>query len=300
MPWIRTRDGHDLFVRVLGRGSPCLLVHGFGSSSRSWIPFVAPLLHRHRFILPDLRGFGLSHRVPLNEPCPLTVYARDLEDVLEGLAVRELAVVGISMGAQTTVQAFRLFGSRRFSRYLHVDQGPVIRNRDDYAFGMLGAGQPAFFTRLRALIATLDDELIARPYQELPAEVKAEFWAVFGEFSSAAFTAKPAQALARTLARHEPIMRQLLPVERWQVYIQIARAYLERDYDLREGFRKIDVPMTVLIGGASRMYPPAGQRTISALTPHARIRELPNVGHHVPFEAPRLFLRELREFLAAS
>ncbi|HVZ35749.1 MAG TPA: alpha/beta hydrolase [Polyangiaceae bacterium] len=300
MPSIRTRDGHDLFVRVLGRGSPCLLVHGFASSSRSWLPFVAPLLHRHRFILPDLRGFGHSHRVPLPEPCPLTVYAHDLEDVLDALRIRELPVVGISMGAFTTLQSFRLFGGKRFNRYLHVDQGPIVHNRDDYPFGMLGAGQPAFFERLRALLTALDDERMQQRYDDLPPELRAEFWGVLGEFSAAAVTTEGARALVRTLARQEPLMRRLLPVERWQVYVQIARAYLERNYDLRDAFRNIAVPMTVLIGGASRMYPPAGQHTIKELAPHARIRELPNVGHHVPFEAPRLFLRELRDFLAAA
>ena len=48
------------------------------------------------------------------------------------------------------------------------------------------------------------------------------------------------------LNRHERVMRSLLRVERWQSYIHIVRAYLERDYDLRDGFRAIAVPLTVL------------------------------------------------------
>ncbi|MDB4987525.1 MAG: alpha/beta hydrolase, partial [Myxococcaceae bacterium] len=60
----------------------------------------------------------------------------------------------------------------------------------------------------------------------------------------------------------------------------------------------IHVPLTVLIGGGSKMYPPRGQHAIKHYAPHARVRELKGVGHNVPYEAPRVFLQELRDFLA--
>src|SRR4051812_34200574 len=110
MPQIRMRDGHELHVRVVGRGAPCLLVHGFGSDSRSWLPFVSALSSKHRFIMPDLRGFGGSHHVPLRGECALTQFAEDLEDLLAQQQLAPLPVVGISMGALTTVQAFALSG----------------------------------------------------------------------------------------------------------------------------------------------------------------------------------------------
>ena len=297
MPHVRARDGASLHVRTVGRGRPCVLLHGFASDSRSWLPFVAPLLHRYRFLIPDLRGFGASHEAPLESDCPLTQYAEDLEDVLKQLAVRDAALVGISMGAFAAVRSFQLFGGARFSRYMHIDQGPIIRNRDDYPHGLLGPAQPAFFARLEELTRALEG-LAGEPYDALPSALRREFWTLIGEFSASAFSAPAMQRLVRAAAGHEPLMRRLLPVERWQIYPKIVRAYLERDYDLREGFRAIRVPLTVLIGGASRMYPPAGQRTIGELAPHARVREVPSAGHMLPYEAPRLFMRELSGFLA--
>jgi len=71
---------------------------------------------------------------------------------------------------------------------------------------------------------------------------------------------------------------------------------MDQNYDLRQAFRLIRVPLTVLIGGASRMYPPAGQRAIATFAPHATLREIPHVGHNVPLEAPVQFVRELRRF----
>jgi non-heme chloroperoxidase len=298
MPFVTTRGGHALHVRVLGRGAPCVLLHGFASDSRSWLPFVLPLLHRRRFIIPDLRGFGRSHEVPLEGDCPLTQFATDLEDVLSAMNVHSAALVGISMGAFTALQTFRMFGGARFDRYMHIDQGPSIKNRPDYPFGLLGAAQAEFFPQVAQLLEKMLGEFAEAHYDELPRELREEFWRLLGEFSSAAFTPPLLRQLLLRAARNEALMRRVLPIKRVQAYATIVRAYLERDYDLRDAFGAIAVPMTVLIGGASRMYPPEGQRTIRELAPHARVREVANVGHMLPYEAPREFMRELRTFLA--
>ena len=297
MPNIRMRDGSSLHVRVVGRGAPVIMVHGFGSDSRSWLPFVLPLAGQHRFIMPDLRGFGRSHQTPLEHACALTQFAQDLEDVLAAQQISAAPIVGISMGALTTVKAFQLMGQTRFTRYMHIDQGPKIHNQAEYAYGLLGAAQAPFFARLQTLLQTSTAHL-DQTYDQLPRSLRMQLWSLFGEFATAAFSSSTVQLLLRQAARSETVMRRVLPVTRWQVYLQIIRAYLERNYDLREVFRTIQVPLTVLIGGSSRMYPPAGQRAIASYAPHARMLELKGVGHNVPFEAPRAFMAELRRFLA--
>jgi len=172
----------------------------------------------------------------------------------------------------------------------------VIKNRDDYAFGLLGGEQAQFFARVERFLALLRPDLLAGSYDELPPAVRREFWELFGAFSSAAVSA-PFSRLLTQAARSETLMRALLPTQNWQVYPKIVRAYLERDYDLREAFRAIRVPVTVLIGGRSKMYPPAGQRIVRELAPHAEVREVAGAGHLLPYEAPRVFLRELASFL---
>src|SRR5690606_31655024 len=58
MPYVTARDGKRLFLRVLGRGQPFVLLHGFAMNSRHWLPFLWPFARRYQFILPDFRGFG--------------------------------------------------------------------------------------------------------------------------------------------------------------------------------------------------------------------------------------------------
>src|SRR5690606_5074988 len=110
MPYLTMRDGEQLYVRILGRGRPCILLHGFGSNSLHWLPLIWPFLHQTRFILPDLRGFGRSHPVRYNKPCVLTSFAEDLDDILDILGLEEVMLGGVSMGAYAALQYHRLSG----------------------------------------------------------------------------------------------------------------------------------------------------------------------------------------------
>ncbi len=299
MARLKMRDGRELFVRVLGRGSPVMVVHGFAADGGSWLPFITPFLHRHRFIVPDLRGFGRSHTLPFVQDCALTQFAHDLGDTLRALRVERAALVGISMGALSSVQAFELGEATAIERYLHIDQGPVIHNTPDYPHGLLGDAQAQFFVETRALLDELERSHFDKPWQALPERLRMEFWRLLGVFAAAAFTSELAQRALGWAATREHVMQRALPVRNWQAYTRVVRSYTERAYDLRTSFRKIEVPLTVLIGGGSRMYPAPGQRAIRDYAPHARMREIPHVGHMIPYEAPRTFLRELNQFLAA-
>lgn len=297
MAIVRVRDGGKLHVRVLGRGAPCVLVHGFASSGSAWLPFVTPLLGRYRFIVPDLRGFGGSRHAPLRGPCPLTTYAHDLGDLMEAFGLQNVPLVGISMGALSSVRCFELGHGRRFSRYMHIDQGLVIHNGDE-AHGLLGVAQSAFFSRARAVLEAIDASR-ARTYAELTPELRAELGWVFAEFVEAAFTNPGVRKAAVRVARSPYLMPWFLPKEGFETHLSILRAYLEQRYDLRAAFAAIDVPTTVLIGAASRMYPAEGQRRMVELSTYVKLRELPGVGHMLALEAPRSFMRELEQFLEA-
>ncbi|HEX6243767.1 MAG TPA: alpha/beta hydrolase [Polyangiales bacterium] len=300
------RDGQRLYVRSVGRGAPCVLVHGFASSGASWLPFIAPLLHRYRFLMPDLRGFGASQRAALRTDCPLDTYGDDLGELAERLELRDAALIGMSMGALSAVRCFERGRGARFSRYMHIDQGLVIHNASDAPHGLLGPAQPGFFARVRRVLDALERHtaeqsergVAASDYAMLSHSLRRELASVFSEFAAAAFTHPQVRGAVERATATPRLLPWFLPAGGFAAHLQIMRAYLERQYDLRSGFRTISVPSVVLIGGASRMYPAEGQRKIAALSAHASSVEIPGVGHMLPLEAPRAFLRELRAFLA--
>lgn len=298
MPHIRMRDGAQLHYHDLGRGEPVVLLHGFAMPAALWLPFAIPLMRRYRFILPDLRGFGGSHQLPLNGSCLLSQHANDLADLIEGLNLRDIRLGGLSMGACTAMQYHRLHGFARVRSYLHIDQSPCVRNGADWEHGLLGREQSQRLGRWSALMEDLHEYRSFR-YEHLPPSLRSALWTSLSEFFSAAFHQRHWKLFTR-LAQHELLIRRVAPTSNWTIYLDSVRSYLEDDYDWRPTLPKIGVPMTVLIGRDSMMYPAAGQAHIAQLVPHARVVTFDNCGHAIPFEQPQRFHRELRQFLRAA
>jgi pimeloyl-ACP methyl ester carboxylesterase len=88
-----------------GQGDDLLLLHGLGSSARSWAPLL-PLLSPHRgLVVPDLPGFG---RTPLPDaPLGIEVLADAVEAFLDAQGLRGIAACGHSMGGAVALELFR-------------------------------------------------------------------------------------------------------------------------------------------------------------------------------------------------
>ncbi|HEX7655624.1 MAG TPA: alpha/beta hydrolase [Sphingomonas sp.] len=98
MPYIKTRDGTDIYVKDWGSGRPVVLIHGWPLSADSWDPQMQALAEAgFRAIAYDRRGFGRSGQ-------PWSGYdydtlSDDLGDVLrETGADRDVTIIGFSMG----------------------------------------------------------------------------------------------------------------------------------------------------------------------------------------------------------
>jgi pimeloyl-ACP methyl ester carboxylesterase len=105
----------DLYYEDHGSGSPVVLIHGYPLNGTSWEKQLPELLAAgHRVITYDRRGFGKSSQ-------PTTGYdydtfADDLNKVLNALELRDVALVGFSMGGGEVVRYCGKFGTDRISR----------------------------------------------------------------------------------------------------------------------------------------------------------------------------------------
>jgi pimeloyl-ACP methyl ester carboxylesterase len=88
--------GPEISVATTGSGPAMVLLHGLGSSGRSWLPVLSALVPRFRLVIPDLRGHGNSGHPP-NGYLPDN-YADDLERVVEFSADPRPILVGSSLG----------------------------------------------------------------------------------------------------------------------------------------------------------------------------------------------------------
>jgi pimeloyl-ACP methyl ester carboxylesterase len=299
MPFVQVSQGDRLHYLDVGRGPPCVLLHGFGMQAAHFLPFILPLAHRHRFILLDLRGFGGSRRLRLRDPDLLLSHAQDLNEALDALRLERPALGGISMGASTSLAFLRHFGFDRVRAYAHVDQAPRVLNDATYRDGVFGEDQGTILGAWDKLGDQLEACGRDMPYDRLPKGLRRAVSRRLAEFFSYAFYGRMWRVSSRLMKR-EILAKRVLDPGNWPLYLDAMRAYQTRDYDFRPSLRRVKVPMHVFVGMESRMYPPAGQIAIREHVPHARIVPFARAGHAVPAEAPVRFTRALAAFLRDS
>jgi non-heme chloroperoxidase len=134
-PRIRTRDGVALFHQDWGSGKPVLFVHAWALSSAMWTYQIADLGQRgFRCIAFDRRGHGRSD-VP-GGGYDLDTLADDLASVIEQLDLRDVALVGMSMGANEILHYLGRHGTDRVSQIAFLGPTtPFVLQTADNPYG---------------------------------------------------------------------------------------------------------------------------------------------------------------------
>jgi pimeloyl-ACP methyl ester carboxylesterase len=105
----------ELHYEDHGTGKPVVLIHGWPLSGRSWENQVPALIAAgHRVVTYDRRGFGAS-----SQPWggyDYDTFAADLDQLLRHLDLREVTLVGFSMGGGEVARYVGKYGTERVAR----------------------------------------------------------------------------------------------------------------------------------------------------------------------------------------
>jgi non-heme chloroperoxidase len=113
----------DLHYEDHGAGRPVVLIHGFPLSGRSWEKQITALFQAgHRVITYDRRGFGQSSQPTIGYD--YDTFAADLNQVMTQLDLRDVALVGFSMGGGEVARYLGTYGSERISKAVFVSSIP--------------------------------------------------------------------------------------------------------------------------------------------------------------------------------
>ncbi len=133
---VGTENSHPISLEYddFGSGPPVVLIHGWPLSRRSWERQVPPLLTANlRVIAYDRRGFGSSSH-------PATGYdfqtlSADLHALIEHLDLREVTLVGFSMGGGEIARYLGNYGDQRIARAVFISAIPpfLLKTRDNPA-----------------------------------------------------------------------------------------------------------------------------------------------------------------------
>ena len=225
----------ELYYEDHGSGRPVVLIHGYPLSGRAWDRQLPALLeHGHRVITYDRRGFGKSSQ-------PTTGYdydtfANDLRMLVETLDLREVTLVGHSMGTGEVTRYLSAYGSGRVSKGVLVSPiPPFLLQTDDNPEGLPGSLFEGFIQNAKA---------------DTPAWMKG-FLDNFYNMDQFGGTLVSDQAFQASwnLATAASATAAVACIPTWET-------------DFRDDLPRIDVPVLVVHGDADRVlpYPNTGKR----------------------------------------
>jgi non-heme chloroperoxidase len=109
----------DLYYEDHGTGKPVVLIHGWPLSGRSWEKQTTALLEvGHRVITYDRRGFGESSKP--TSGYDYDTFAEDLNKLITQLDLKDVTLVGFSMGGGEVARYLGKYGSKRVNQAVFI------------------------------------------------------------------------------------------------------------------------------------------------------------------------------------
>ncbi len=239
MPYIKVGQENsgsiDLYYEDHGSGQPIVLIHGYPLSGRAWDKQVPVLIDDGRRVITyDRRGFGKSSQ-------PTTGYeydtfAADLNALLETLDLRDVILVGHSMGTGEVTRYLGSYGTQRVAKGVLISPiPPFLLQTDDNPDGLPGS---------------LFDGFMQSARQDAPAWMKS-FLDNFYNYDKFRGTLVSEQAYQAS----------------WNIAVSASATAIVAciptwETDFREDLGRINVPMLVIQGDDDRIlpYPKTGRR----------------------------------------
>lgn len=251
----------EIFYRVLGEGSPVILLHPFPANHEFWLPVAQALATRYRVILPDLRGHGDSG---VGEgPATMDKHAADIARVMDDADVGRVPLVGVSIGGYALFEFWRSHRGRVAALVLcntkaPADSSEARSGRLEAANHVLECGTEPFF-----------ESMIPRLLGKSTRETRPDL--VDGALR---------------------MMRKMSPED----VAQVQRGMAERP-DSMDTLKTINVP-TLLVTGDEDIL--TGVNEAELMRQHisgSQLRVIAKAGHYSPWEQPEEVGNLLRQFL---
>ncbi|QDH79940.1 alpha/beta hydrolase [Echinicola soli] len=139
MPFLINETGNDpvdLYYKDYGQGKPVILIHGWPLSHQAWEGQMQSLLDAgYRVIAYDRRGFGLSSQ-PL-DGYDYSALASDLREIILQLDLKDVTIVGFSMGGGEVVRYFTDYEGDRISKAVLIGSIiPLVAQKTDNPDGV--------------------------------------------------------------------------------------------------------------------------------------------------------------------
>lgn len=254
----KTNDGVNIVYDDQGSGTPIVILTGIGGSRKIWSAQVPVLLAKgYRVVNIDARNQGASDQTVQGRR--ISRHAMDVAELLAALDLKQVILLGNSLGAATMFAYLSLCGEARVKAVIDVDQSPKM---------VADAGWPYGFKQL-----TWENfpDLLGEPMGKSTA----------GRIDDGVYAQVHAE-------------KQLHPYDAALNYpLMVDHA----TQDWRDVLMHLRAPLLIVAGEQSPFFNPQFAATAAQLAHHGTAKIIPNAGHIVMAEQPAQFNQVLLEFL---
>ncbi|MFC1436724.1 alpha/beta hydrolase [Streptacidiphilus sp. N1-10] len=264
----------DLYYEDHGQGSPVVLIHGYPLDGRSWELQIPALLEAgHRVITYDRRGFGQSSQP--TSGYDFDTFADDLDVLLDVLRLKDVALVGFSMG------------TGEIGRYIG-------------AHGTANLRKVAFLAPIEPFLLQTPDNPTGLPagvFDGIIAAAQKDRYAWFTNFFNDFYNLDENLG---TLISPEAVRGSWVTATRMSPYASSA-VVPSWHTDMRADIARIDVPALILQGTADRILPiDATGRQFTKAVPDAQYIEIDDAPHGLLWTHADQVNAALVDFLASG
>jgi proline-specific peptidase len=274
MPFVEIENG-KLYYETNGKGRPLLLIHGAWASHEWWRWQVPELSTHYQVLTFDVRGHGQSSR--LDKPCSVDIFVRDVEALLQAVGLKEVAIVGWSMGGIISMHYCLNYPSRVKALILLATRGqknPQMKRR-------------VMLQHLIARLILAMDLASPRKYDRVARRFPGERRWVEREVRSMLSPGAPKEVFDWVVADIFNNPRES--------YFEIARSIW--DWEVGEDLVKIKIPTLIMVGERDNRTPPHFSRFLHSRIPDSKLIIIKKAGHCLPLECYEEVNREIISFL---
>lgn len=269
MAYFLTSDNVKLYYEEHGEGKPLVLIHGWSCSHKFFKFQIDELAKHYRVIAYDLRGHGISEVPDFGVNIPR--YAQDLKDLIEYLDLKDVSLVGWSMGTTITFEYIKQFGCDNLNKLCFIDMTPKLITDESWPHGLYS--DFSHTANLEIL------ETMNKGWEE--------FSKIFvpGIFAKSGCKDKELLdwSFEEALKNSEDIMIRMWISMSYQNYLDLLS--------------KISVPVLITYGEESMLYSAKNSEYMAEKIPDAKVLPFPVCGHGLHLEKPEMFNENLIEFL---
>ena len=259
---LSTAASSGVTLHAIHRGAPArpcvILLHGGGANLHWWDHLAPSIAERFHVVARDFRGHGESE---YPEELVSGAFQRDLEALIEHLDVRDVALVGHSMGAHVALRHAARHGDVRAVVALEVSRG--AGRRDSRRMRLALAARRTYPSHEEAV----------RRFRFLPP------------------TPGAPEALRRVIAEHS-----IRPEEAGRFGYRFDRRWFGVPAEPPPELGRMACPCLVIRGTRSELLTREGAERLVADLPDARLVEIEG-GHNVHLEQPAAVLAAILDHL---